>query len=157
MQLKYKCYDGGSYNPFKREAEDAYRKLTEERKIADGSNKEPTEKVFPTLPSWPQYVIAESRSTFWQMERAIGENASEKAGDIETIWKEAVGQKKVSKWLHDVEGDETEKAMCYYMELLHRRFIPNDISVDFRLYFSEGGHAKRIDLNDGFSLTPYEG
>ena len=35
MQLKYKFYYGGNHNPFKREAEEAYRKLSEERKIAD--------------------------------------------------------------------------------------------------------------------------
>ena len=157
MQLKYKFYYGGNQNPFKQEAEDAYRKLSEERKIADGDNVEPTEKVFPTLASWPQYVIAESKSTFWQMERAIGMNAEAKAGEVETIWREAVGQRKVDRWILSAEGDETEKAMCYYIKVLHGMFAPNDRTVDFRLYFSEGGKAKRLDIDEGFTLSPYEG
>ena len=156
MQLKYKFYYGGNHNPFKREAEEAYRKLSEERKIADRGNVQPTEKMFPTLSSWPQYVIAESKSTFWQMERAIGINADAKAREIEIIWQEALNHGKVDKWILSAEGDETEKAMCYYIKVQHGMFVPDDITVDFRLYFSEGGSAKRIDIDDGFSLTPYE-
>ena len=157
MQLKYKFFYGGNRNPFLKEKEEAYRKLSEERKLADSGNAEPTEKIFPTLPSWPLYVIAESKSTFWQMERAIGLNADAKATEIEAVWHEAVGQKKVDKWILSAEGDETEKAMCYYIKVLHGMFSPTDRTVDFRLYFSEGWKAKRIDTNDGFTLTPYEG
>lgn len=157
MQLKYKFFYGGNRNPFSKEKEEAYRKLSEERKLADSGNTEPTEKIFPTLPSWPLYVIAESKATFWQLERAIGLNADAKAAEIEIVWKEAVGKKKVEKWILSAEGDETEKAMCYYIKVLHGMFVPNDRTVDFRLYFSEGGKAKRIDTNDGFTLTPYEG
>ena len=157
MQLKYKFFYGGNRNPFSKEKEEAYRKLSEERKLADSGNTGPTEKIFPTLPSWPLYVIAESKSTFWQMERAIGLNADAKATEIEAVWHEAVGQKKVDKWILSAEGDETEKAMCYYIKVLHGMFSPNDRTVDFRLYFSEGRKAKRIDTNDGFTLTPYEG
>lgn len=157
MQLKYKFFYGGNRNPFLKEKEEAYRKLSEERKLANSGNTDPTEKIFPTLPSWPLYVIAESKSTFWQMERAIGLNAESKAEDIGVVWKEAVGQKKVDKWILSAEGDETEKAMCYYIKVLHGMFSPNDRTVDFRLYFSEGRKAKRIDTNDGFTLTPYEG
>ena len=91
------------------------------------------------------------------MERAIGLNADAKATEIEAVWHEAVGQKKVDKWILSAEGDETEKAMCYYIKVLHGMFSPNDRTVDFRLYFSEGMKAKRIDTNDGFTLTPYEG
>lgn len=156
MQLKYKFFYGGNYNPFEKEAEDSYRKLSEERKIADHDNIDPTEKVFSTLSSWPQYVIAESKSTFWLMERAIGINADAKAHEIEAIWTDAIGQGKVDKWILSAEGDETEKAMCYYIKVLHGMFAPNDRTVDFRLYFSEGGDAKRIDLDDGFTLKPYE-
>lgn len=157
MQLKYKYFYGGNYNPYKKEVEESYRKLSEERKIADSNNLEPTEKVLPTLPSWPQYIISESKSTFWKMERAIGLNAEGKVNEIETIWREAKEKRNVDKWILDSEGDETEKAMCYYMKVLHGMFVPNDKTVDFRLYFSEGGIARRIDLDDGFTLEPYEG
>lgn len=157
MQLKYRFFYGGSHNPFEKESETAYRKLSEERKVADGKNQEPVEKLFPRLESWPEYVIAESKSTFWQMERAIGMNPEEKATEIETIWKEALGRRKVDKWILTAKGDETEKAMCYYIKALHGMFAPNDRTVDFRLYFSEGREGRRIDEDSGFSLTPYEG
>lgn len=157
MQLKYKFFYGGNHNPFKKEAEDAYRKLSEERKIADRGNVQPTEKVLPTLSSWPQYVIAESKSTFWQMERAVGINAEAKAEEVETVWKEALGERKVDRWILSAEGDETEKAMCYYIKTVHGMFAPGDKTVDFRLYFSEGGDGKRMNADDGFTLTPYEG
>ena len=49
MQLKYKFFYGGNRNPFSKEKEEAYRKLSEERKLADSGNTEPTEKIFPTL------------------------------------------------------------------------------------------------------------
>lgn len=157
MQLKYRYFYGGDWNPFKKEVEEAYRKLSEERKIADPENRMPIDKVFPSLSSWPEYVISESKSTFWQMERAIGKHAEEKAQEIEGIWGEALSQKKVERWILEAQGDETEKAMCYYMKILHGMFSPKDKTVDFRLYFSEGGKAKRIDTDDGFTLTPYEG
>ncbi|MBO6031748.1 MAG: hypothetical protein J6Q22_09765 [Prevotella sp.] len=157
MQLKYKYFYGGDYNPYKKEAEEAYRKLTEERKIADPENMRPTEMVFPILDSWANYVIAESKSTFWQMERAIGLNSESKASEIETIWKEAVGERKVDKWIVSGDGDEAEKAICYYMKVVHGMFAPGDRTVDFRLYFSEGGESRRLDVGEGFSLDPYEG
>lgn len=157
MQLKYRYFFGGDHNPFEKEVAETYRKLSEERKLADYDNKEPIGKVLPTLDSWPKYVIAESKSTFWQMERAISKNSEAQASGVEVIWKEALGQRKVDKWILLAEGDETEKAMCYYMKVLHEMFIPNDISVDFRLYFSESSIAKRIDTNDGVTLMPYEG
>jgi hypothetical protein len=157
MQLKYKYFYGGDWNPFKSEAESTYKKLSEERKIVDPANEQPTEKVFPTLDSWPEYVLAESKSTFWMMERAIGKNPQSKVQEISDVWSEALSEKKVDKWLLTVEGDETEKAMCYYMKVLHMMFSPEDKTVDFRLYFSEGGESKRLNMEEGFSLTPYEG
>ena len=156
MQLKYKYFYGGDWNPFGKEADEAYRRLSEERKLADPQNEMPVEKVFPKLDSWPQYVISESKSTFWKMERSIANDAEAKSQEVETIWKEALGQKKVEKWIIDVEGDETEKAMCYYIKVLHGMFSPNDRTVDFRLYFSEGGKAKRLDEGDGFSQYHYD-
>lgn len=157
MQLKYKYFYGGDWNPYKKDAEAAYRRLSEERKIADPGNEQPTEKIFPTLDSWPDYVIAESKNTFWLMERAIGKNPQPKVQGIEDVWHEALTERKVDKWLLTVEGDETEKAMCYYMQVLHGMFSPNDRTVDFRLYFSEGGEGKRLNIEEGFTLTPYEG
>ena len=157
MQLKYKFFYGGDWNPFKKEAEEAYIKLSEERKIADPANEQPTEKILPTLDSWPEYVIAESKSTFWMMERAIGKNPQSKVQEISDVWGEALAEKKVDGWLLTVEGDETEKAMCYYMKVLHMMFSPEDKTVDFRLYFSEGGESKSLNMEEGFSLTPYEG
>ena len=157
MQLKYKYFYGGDRNPFQKEVADSYRKLSEERKIANPENDQPLEKLFPSLDSWPLYVIAESKSTFWKMERAIGKYADSKAHEVENVWKDAIGQGKVDKWIISAEGDETEKAMCYYIKVQHGLFSPNDKTVDFRLYFSEGGEAKRLDTNDGFTLDPYEG
>lgn len=156
MQLEYRFFYGGSRNPFEKEAVDAYRKLSEERKVADRRNLEPIEKVFPTLDSWPRYVIAESKSTFWKMERELGMNAEAKAQEIETIWKEALDHRKVDKWILEVDGNDTAKAMCYYIKVLHGMFAPNDRTVDFRLYFSESIRGRRVDENSAFSLTPYE-
>ena len=157
MQLKYRYFYGGDWNPFKKESEDAYKKLSEERKIKDPNNEIPIEKVFPTLDTWATYVIAESKSTFWQMERAIGMHSDVKSGDVENIWKEAISQRKVDKWLMEVDGDESEKALCYYMKVMHGMFAPDDRTVNFRLYFSETGNGQRMNADEGFSLTPYEG
>ncbi len=56
MQLKYRYFYGGDWNPFAKEADAAYVKLSEERKLADPGNNLPVEKVFPSLDSWPEYV-----------------------------------------------------------------------------------------------------
>jgi hypothetical protein len=157
MQLKYRYFYGGDWNPFAKEADAAYVKLSEERKLADPGNNLPVEKVFPSLDSWPEYVIAESKSTFWKLERSIGKHSDGKTQDIEDVWKEALALRKVEKWILDAEGDESEKALCYYIKVLHGMFAPGDRTVDFRLYFSEGGEAMRLDSGEGFSLTPYDG
>lgn len=157
MQQICHFFYGGDWNPFAKEAETAYKKLTEERRIADPSNEMPDGKVFPKLDSWPDYVIAESKSTFWKMERAISRNSEAKATEIETLWKEAQSQNKVDKWLESVEADEAEKAMCFYMRSLHELFAPNDKSVDFRLYITESGIVQRPNVPEGFSLEAYEG
>ena len=157
MQFKYRFFYGGNWNPFAKEAEDSYRRLSEERKLADPNNEQPTEKLFPKLDSWPQYVISESCSTFWLMERAIGICSDMRDREIEDIWKDASSSGKVDKWLKSVEADEIEKAMCYYIKTLHEAYAPNDKTVDFKLYFSEGSKAKRMNVEEGFSLTPYEG
>lgn len=157
MQLKFRYFYGGDWNPFQKETAEVYKKLSEERKLVDPMNEEPTDKVLPNLQSWAEYVILESKSTFWKMERDVGKYAEEKTHGIEVVWGDALSQHKVDKWILDAEGDETEKALCYYMKVLHGMFAPNDRTVNFRLYFSESGRAKRLNTDDSFSLTPYEG
>ena len=156
MQPRYKFFYGGDWNPFEKEAKEKYEKLTKERKIADPLNEKPLEEVFPKLDSWPDYVIAESKSTFWMMERAICMDEAETSSEIEEIWKAAKKNGDVDEWIVKVDGDEIEKAICHYMRVLHEMFSPNDKTVNFRLYFSEGGESERPNVKEGFTLTPYE-
>lgn len=156
MQMKYRYYYGGDWNPYAKDAEKAYLRLTEERKLADPKNERPLEALFPQLPSWAEYVVAESKSTFWQMERAVGLHAEEKSCVIEGVWAEANAGKNVDAWILDSAGDESEKALCYYMKVQYGMFSPGDGTVDFRLYFSEGGQGERIDTDGGFTLEAYE-
>lgn len=156
MQLTYKFYLGGDANPFIEEAKAAYEKLTAERERADPGKEKPLEEVFPTLDSWADYLISNSKSVFWEMERAICKNESQKASEIEEFWEEAQRNGDVGEWLKKSEADESTKAMCFYMASLHRAFDPNDSTVDFRYYISEGMKPHNSDEGETFSLEPYE-
>ena len=154
MQVRYRFFQGGDWNPYEKERSAAYGKLTEERMVADPNKVEPIWEVFPKLGSWADYVIANSKSVFWLMERDISINEVDKAEEIEDIWDEAKSTGAVGEWLMKSEAEESEKAVCYYIAALHRRFDPNDPAVDFRLYISEGNKLK--DAEGGFTLEEYE-
>lgn len=156
MQLTYKFYFGGDNNPFSKETDAAYEKLTEEREVADPEKEKPLSEVFPTLDSWADYLISNSKSVFWEMERAICKNESQKASEIEEYWEEAQRNGDVGEWLKKSEADESTKAMCFYMASLHRAFDPDDSAVDFRFYISEGMKPRSSHDGEGFSLEPYE-
>ena len=156
MQLRYKFYFGGEFNPFEQEAEEAYAKLTEERENADPGKEKPVEEVFPTLDSWADYLIANSKSVFWQMERAICKDETNKAGEIELFWAESTRDGDVGEWLKKSEADEATKAMCFYMASLHRAFDPIGDAVDFRYYITEGLNPRTSNDITGFSLEAYE-
>lgn len=154
MTIKYRYYFGGEYNPYDKEWEEAYGKLTEEREIVDPRNEKPLVEVMPTLDSWADFVIAKSKSTFWLMERDICKSRENREEDVFEIWEEAVQKGKVGEWLKESEAEESAKAVCYYMSLQYERFCPGDYTVDFRLYLSESGKAEGREV---ISLEPYVG
>lgn len=156
MQLKYKYFAGGRWNPYAKEEKETYKKITEERRIADPMNEMPIDKVFPTLDSWAEYVIATSLSTFWKLEKEIGTCDEGKEEEIESIWKAALTNRQVPQWLLEVSGEEIEKAMCFYIMHLYKAFNPTDISVEFKLYFSEGHTAKHLDNGKQITYEVYE-
>ena len=152
MELRYRYFFGGDWNPFEKEVSSAYSKLTEERDIKDPKHEMAIEEVFPELDSWSDYVVAESKSTFWRMERCICKYEDDTVSFIEELWRNALREHKVGEWLSQSEADDAEKAMCYYMANIHKRFNPSDNTVDFRLYFPQSGDGKRVNED----LTPYE-
>ena len=156
MQIRYKFYFGGDSNPFQKERDAVYDKITAERAEVDPNNEKSLSEVFPTLESWPDYVLSNSKSVFWQMERAIQQNELTKASEIEDLWNEAKSDGSVGEWLKLSEADESEKALCFYIASLYNQFNPNDNTVDFRLYISEGPDSDMEDTETRFSLTPYE-
>lgn len=156
MQLTYKFYFGGDSNPFEREVEEAYGKLTAEREAKDPDRERPVEELFPLLDSWADYLIANSKSVFWLMEKAISRNATEKSGEIEEFWEGAKRRGSIGEWLRESEADESTKAMCFYMASLHRVFDPIGNGVDFRYYISEGVKPGVSHNGEGFSLEAYE-
>jgi hypothetical protein len=156
MQLTYKFYFGGDFNPFEKEAEEAYGKLTEERETIDPEKVQPIEELFPTLDSWADYLIANSKSVFWQMERAICKNESAKSDEIEEFWEESKRSGNIGEWLKKSEANESTKAMCFYMASLHKAFDPIGNAVDFRYYISEGTKPRNSHDGEGFSLEAYE-
>lgn len=156
MQLTYRFYLGGDSNPYEEEERKAYGKLTEEREAVDPGKEKPIAVLFPQLDSWADYLIAHSKSVFWQMERAIRKGDPSKADEIEEIWDEAKSSGSVGEWLKVAEADEAEKAMCYYLSLLHREFDPKGFSVDFRYYITEGKWTSRDGGGETFSLEAYE-
>ena len=156
MQLKYKFYFGGEFNPYEKEVDEAYSKLTEERERVDPQKEQPIENVFPTLDSWADYLIANSKSIFWLMEKAISKNESSKADEIEEFWEESKRSGNVGEWLKKAEADESTKAMCFYMASLHKAFDPIGNMVDFRYYITEGMKPRTSHDREGFSLEAYE-
>lgn len=156
MQLKYKFFRGGTKNPFEDEVRVSYDKITEEREITDPERKMSISTIFPRLDSWPDYVLALSKSTFWQMEKAICESKEGKDEEVERLWEEAEQERLVGEWLKEVEADESEKALCYFMASQYRQFNPDDNIVDFRLYFSEGGKPIASNNIVGDSTVTYE-
>lgn len=156
MQLKYKFYFGGDNNPFTEEVDAAYEKLTDQRDSVDPMKEKPLDQVFPELDAWPDYLIANSKSVFWQMERDICKNEREKAVEIEEFWEEAKRNGDVGEWLKASEADESTKAMCFYMAALYKTFDTTGHMVDFRYYISEGRKPMTSHDGEGFSLEPYE-
>ena len=156
MEIRYKFFNGGDENPFRKELDEAYSKITEEREIADPNREKPIEDIFPRLESWPDYVLANSLFVFWQMERAVSLSGIDKAEEIEEIWQNAKDSRSIGEWLIESEADESEKALCYYMASLYNQYNPNNKAVDFRLYISEELDKNRGIVVQGFSLEPYE-
>ena len=156
MHIKYKFFRGGDVNPFEKELNEAYSKITEEREMADPEKELPVGEIFPKLESWPDYVLAHSLFVFWQMERAVSKGGLDKAREIEDIWHDAKDSGSIGEWLRESEADDSEKAMCYYMASLYNQNNPNNRSVDFRLYISETLDKNSGTVVQGFSLEPYE-
>ena len=157
MTLKYRYFFGGGYNPFRKERDAVYARLTEEARLEDSEGARPIELLLPTLDSWPDYVIAESKNTFWEMERDVYKGGEDSAERVETLWKEALANGMIGDWLKKAEADEAEKAIALYMAILHRQFNPDDTTVDFRLYFSESDAGKSLEETEAFNINPYEG
>lgn len=155
MQLKYRFFFGGDRNPFEKTRAEAYARLTEERAIQDPEKTKPTDEVFPELDSWADYLIENSKSVFWQMERDICKNADSKADEIAELWKDAKSRGLIGSFLERSEADEASKAMCYYMAALHRQFSPNDITVDFRYYIAAGNVVSPKETMPQFDPIPY--
>ena len=156
MQLKYKYFAGGDWNPFEKEAQEALERLTEERLIKDPEAQIPNKEILPTLHSWPDYVLASSKSVFWQGERDICHNEAQKTTEIEDLWREANETRSLGNFIKEVDADEVEKAIGYYLALLFHRFNPTNYVVDFRLYFTES-NASYKDNGCLSSLEPFEG
>lgn len=157
MTLKYRYFFGGGFNPYRKERDEAYAKLTEEANLKDPSGSQQLEVLFPMLDTWPDYVIAESKNTFWEMERDVFEGGEDAAERVETLWRESLSNGVVGDWLKKAEADEAEKAMSLYIAIMHRQFDPDDATVDFRLYFSESGTGKSLEEDESFNINPYEG
>ena len=156
MQLRYRFFRGGDRNPFQKEVDGVYDKITEERRNADPDGRKPLREVLPELDSWADYVVALSKSTFWQMERNVRRSRGETADKIEEFYRTAASERRLGDWLREAEADECEKALCYYIASQYYQFNPDDWVVDFRLYFTEGGRAmKGGDSNENSVLEPY--
>ena len=157
MTLKYRYFFGGEKNPFREERDKAYSRLTEEARLSDPAGERPLETLFPMLDTWPDYLISESKNTFWEMERDIYKGGEDSAEHIEKFWNEAVSSGSLGEWLKMVEADEAEKAIALYMATVHRQFNRNDNTVDFRLYFTESHAGKSLEGIEEFNINPYEG
>jgi hypothetical protein len=155
MTIKYRYYFGGEYNPYQRELEEVYRRLTEERVIVDPQNERALKEVLPTLDSWADFVLSKSKATFWVMEWDIRRGGEYKEEEVYDVWVTAVQEGLVGEWLKEAEAEESAKAVCYYMSLQYERFCPGDYTVDFRLYLSESGKAEGRE--EVISLEPYVG
>lgn len=157
MQLKYKFFTGGDWNPYIKDSDEAYHRITEERNGNGGKEGEgaSVDGDMENLRSWPDYVLNHSKAVFWEMERDIWMNGADKSVEIEDVWAEANDNGAVGKWLKDSEADDAEKSMCFYMAALHERLCPNDRTVDFRLYISEGGKGMVLEDDDDDSNSPY--
>lgn len=151
MQIKYRYYKGGKENPFEAEVSKAYEQLTREREVADPSNEKGFEEICPRLSGWAEYVIANSKSVFWQMERALSQDEEAKSYEIGELWEEAKTNGCIGEWLKEAEGEEVIKAQCFYMAMLHRQFCPGDITVDFRYYVKGIGTSEVFGGGQGRS------
>lgn len=153
MQLQFRFFGGGDFNPYEIDEQEAYKRLNEERKVRDPDKQEPTWEIFPTLDSYADYVIAHSKSVFWKYEKDLALDADGNALLIEDMWNDALRRREVGEFLLKVDGDESVKATCYYMAVDYNRVNPLDKSVDFRLYFTEkgvyGGELPTLEAYDG--------
>ena len=157
MTLKYRYFMGGEYNPFREDRDRTYSRLTDEARLTDPDGERELEVLFPKLDSWPDFLIAESKNTFWEMEHDIfnsGEDISER---VEMLWRDSVTNGRIGEWLKKAEADESDKAMALYMATQHQQFDQNDFTVDFRLYFTESKEGKSLEEKEEFYLNPYEG
>ena len=156
MQIRYKFYRGGEVNPFQKEYDEAYAKITDERERVDPNRERSIGELFPRLDSWPDYVLSNSLYVFWKMEHDICVSGMDKVAEIEEIWDEAKSSGSVGEWLKMAEAEETEKAMCFYMASLYNQYNPDNKAVDFRLYISEKIDKHTGTVVQGYSLEPYE-
>ena len=154
MEMQFRFFYGGDWNPYESGLTEAMRHLTEERLAVDPNRETPMWEIFPKLRSYPDYVLALSKSTFWRYERDLALDPIGNMVQIEDMWNEAVSKGEIGTFIKDVEAPEVEKALCYWMACDYFRSAGDAGPVDFRLYFSQGqdiGGASTI------SLEPYEG
>jgi hypothetical protein len=154
MEMQFRFFYGGDWNPYDSGLADAISRLTEERILQDPNREAPMWEILPKLRSFPDYVIALSKSTFWKYERDLATDAVGNMVQIEDMWNSAVANGEVGDFIKKVEAPEVEKAMCYWMACDYYRSAGDAGPVDFRLYFTEG---QELGGADSISLEPYEG
>lgn len=156
MDLNFRYYTGGEYNPYANELRKAQKALVAEAVVEmrrEGRKSERSlDELMPTLYAWPDYVVARSKDVFWRGERdlSIDREASERA--VEALWKEAGERNEIGRFLKETEAPEGAKAQCYYMAMDYMRKSPHDKSVDFRLYLSEA-----VEKVARYTLEAFEG
>lgn len=153
MQLQFRFFGGGDFNPYENDEKEAFKRLDKERLVKDPEKQLPLWEVFPTLDSYPDFVIARSKSVFWKYEKDLALDPDGNSILIEDMWKDAMRRREVGEFLLKIDGDESTKAICYYMAVDFHRTNPLDQSVDFRLYFTEKG----IYGGEHHTLEAYEG
>lgn len=139
MQLRYRFFGGGDFNPYESGELEAFNRLTKDRLSIDPQRLQPLEQSLEECDAWPDYVIAHSKAVFWKYERDISLEPTANGLEIEDFWKGAERNNKAFEFIWDMDAEEIEKAICYYMARDYARCNPGDKSVDFRLYFTEHG------------------
>ena len=153
MEMQFRFFYGGDWNPYETGVAESLRHITEERLAVDPNRERPLWEVLPTLRSFPDYVLSLSKSTFWRYERDLALDPVGNMVEIEDMWNDAVAKREVGDFILRVEAPEVEKAMCYWMACDYYRSAGDAGPVDFRLYFSQGQDSGGADA---ISLKPYE-